>query len=518
MLLAVSDNAGHGLFATVERVINQVLYARAKGLEPFVYVGELVFAEGTSCEHGPQPYFDPAQGDNLWEYFFEQPGVRGLRLADLGGARGGGARGGSGALVRSVQVVPPELLYAPSGGTGNFTQTYPMDYTYNTYNEPLRRRFRAAAHAVLGDRAALVRPALRRRARAEWRRWRRVSSRILGVHVRGTDKTVAPRVPPEAYFPFVDAWLARAPDALVFVATDQASYLHRFEARYGRAAVVGGAGGAGRVLSSLAARRTDQFIHASSGGRDGGDGGGEGDSGGGAQGVGSGGFARGRAALHDALLLSECDFLLKSASAIPEFALWVRPALHERHVDLQLEDRFRSQQLPAWAAHLAADGGAAFCAALARGCALDAAADAAAAAAAANRTRLASASASAASSSSSSAAAAALNQPHRCARCLPPVDGRNAAAAAATRAVPAGARCDGGSGPRLLTLAECMAFARLPPHAHAYKFIGTQVERSEFPGCILWKGKYVEFNDHRLQRRGCNVHAQQGECLCTSAP
>ena len=177
-------------------------------------------------------------------------------------------------------------------------------------------------------------------------------------------------MPPEAYFPFVDAWLTRAPDALVFVATDQVSYLHRFEARYGRAAVVGGVGGAGRVLSSQAARRTDQFIHTSSGaGRDGG-GGGEGDSGGGARGVGGGGFARGRAALHDALLLSECarqhryetcnpmrpacspicpgcnrtrhtrcDFLLKSASAIPEFALWVRPALHDRHVDLQLEER-----------------------------------------------------------------------------------------------------------------------------------------------------------------------------------
>ena len=238
-------------------------------------------------------------------------------------------------------------------------------------------------------------------------------------------------MPPEAYFPFVDAWLARAPDALVFVATDQVSYLHRFEARYGRAAVVGGAGGAGRVLSSQAARRTDQFIHASSGaGRDGG-GGGEGDGGGGAQGVGSGGFARGRAALHDALLLSECDFLLKSASAIPEFALWVRPALHERHVDLQLEDRFRSQQLPAWAAHLAADGGAAFCAALARGCALDAAADAAAAAAAANRTRLASASASASSSSSawrdgeSDVVVDALGTAAPCSRAVP-VRSRNA--------------------------------------------------------------------------------------------
>lgn len=47
------------------------------------------------------------------------------------------------------QVVPPELLYAPSGDTVNFTQTYCSDYTYNEYNEPLRRRFRAAAHAVL---------------------------------------------------------------------------------------------------------------------------------------------------------------------------------------------------------------------------------------------------------------------------------------------------------------------------------------------------------------------------------
>ena len=48
-----------------------------------------------------------------------------------------------------TQVVPPELLYAPSGDAVNFTQTYCSDYTYNEYNEPLRRRFRAAAHTVL---------------------------------------------------------------------------------------------------------------------------------------------------------------------------------------------------------------------------------------------------------------------------------------------------------------------------------------------------------------------------------
>ena len=50
VLLAVSDNRGHGLFAIVERVVNQVLYARAHGLEPYVFVGQHVFAEGLTCE------------------------------------------------------------------------------------------------------------------------------------------------------------------------------------------------------------------------------------------------------------------------------------------------------------------------------------------------------------------------------------------------------------------------------------------------------------------------------------
>ena len=114
-----------------------------------------------------------------------------------------------------------------------------------------------------------------------------------------------------------------------------------------------------------------------------------------------------------------------------------------------LQDRFHSQQLPAWASHLAADGGAAFCTALARGCALDASVDAAAAATAATVTATATANGTrltATAAAAAAAAALALSQPHRCARCLPPVDGRNAAAAAATRAVSAGERCDGGGG------------------------------------------------------------------------
>ena len=36
VLLAITDNVGHGLFAIVERVVNQVLFALTRGLEPVV--------------------------------------------------------------------------------------------------------------------------------------------------------------------------------------------------------------------------------------------------------------------------------------------------------------------------------------------------------------------------------------------------------------------------------------------------------------------------------------------------
>lgn len=65
VLLVVSDHHGHGFFAMVERVANQLLFARHTGLVPFVYVGELVFAAVSGCEFGPQPYFSSTHGDNV---------------------------------------------------------------------------------------------------------------------------------------------------------------------------------------------------------------------------------------------------------------------------------------------------------------------------------------------------------------------------------------------------------------------------------------------------------------------
>ena len=40
--------------------MNQLLYATAVGLEPYVFIGEFIFAEATGCEHGGPEALHPA--------------------------------------------------------------------------------------------------------------------------------------------------------------------------------------------------------------------------------------------------------------------------------------------------------------------------------------------------------------------------------------------------------------------------------------------------------------------------
>ena len=64
----------------------------------------------------------------------------------------------------------------------------------------VRRRSRQAAHRLLGDGGAqLVRGWIRAQAAATFARWRRRSRHVLGVHLRGTDKVVRAKVPPQPW-------------------------------------------------------------------------------------------------------------------------------------------------------------------------------------------------------------------------------------------------------------------------------------------------------------------------------
>lgn len=458
VLLVTSDNRGHGLFATVERVLNQLLYARAAGLEPYVYIGEFIFSEGTGCEHGRQPYYDAARGDNVWDYFFYQPSSYRLGQASVGSRP-----------VRSVQTMHPQTLYTLKL-PAHFTQTYSGDAAYKADSMGLYRR---AAHSVLGN-GSMVRAEILSRAERIFRPWRVASSHILGVHMRGTDKVVTKKVPPEAYFPLIDCWLRAHNDARVFIATDDRAHYRRLVARYGLAVEGVGLGGRATLLSGT---RGGARAHVSRG----------------VVLVHTAGyesanviadrrlsaFQKGLEVLLDALLLSKCDFLLKTTSAVAEFAIWLNFGLHDRHIDLQWEDRFRSQRLPAWASSVGERDAQRYCDALARGCARE---------------------------------AKLLQHGQQCARCMPAVSTMDTSAASRASGVPDGTVCEASSTKRLLSQPECVAYA----HAQGADFLGVQRELGEFPGCIHWTTGMVEYNDHTEQRSGCNLGAK-GRCICTSA-
>ena len=63
---------------------------------------------------------------------------------------------------------------------------------------------------------------------------------------------------------------------------------------------------------------------------------------------------------------------------------------------------------------------------------------------------------------------------------------------------------------RGLSQAECVAYARW----RKLEFIGVQVERTEFGGCVVWNGRTVEYNADK-SGVGCGLDGNGGACLCT---
>jgi hypothetical protein len=138
---------------------------------------------------------------------------------------------------------------------------------------------------------------------------------VIGVHMRGTDKV--PAVPPSSYFPLIDAYIKfNEPSSRVriFFASDDQSYVDQAMQRYGSQAFVQAgvprvAGTIWKTLNATGAHRT------------------------------------GEAVLIDMLMLSKCNFLLKSASALSEFAIYYNPDLIFNSIDLSIP----GQLLPHWA-------------------------------------------------------------------------------------------------------------------------------------------------------------------------
>ena len=139
-----------------------------------------------------------------------------------------------------------------------------------------------------------VRAELQARAKAEWDRITSAAPHhsVLGVHMRGTDAHVAWPSVQSDFFAMIDAYVAThgGPEAvLIFLATDDEHFVSSARERLGTARVQMQAAGA--VMRGSADKPTWQDNR------------------------GSRNLQRGTEVVVDTLLLSRCDFLLKSGRA-----------------------------------------------------------------------------------------------------------------------------------------------------------------------------------------------------------
>lgn len=216
-------------------------------------------------------YFDDSTAPNVWARFFSatEPG----RAAGPGG--------------------PPALKYRASA-MGMTAYRAP---TPRLAASALMRRFAAPRPSFQMDCDRFIAEAFGGRP-------------AIGVHVRGTDagRGLEDRtcIDMDLVDEEIRGSLSRYPDAVIFLATDEDDILGRFRRRYGD-----------RLRYRDGIRSPDQrSIH------------GHYDAG-----MPGSGFTKGRDVLVDALVLSRCQFLIRSHSAVTTFALCWNPSLP--YVDLE---------------------------------------------------------------------------------------------------------------------------------------------------------------------------------------
>ena len=175
-----------------------------------------------------------------------------------------------------------------------------------------------------------VKQSIHAQADAEWQRITKGAAALIGVHLRDTDKFVSPKVPPERYYALIDAYVAQhggcgnAPTPLIYLATDDAGYQRTLLRRYGGHCVAQLNDGHVTRANKTKAIWADR-------------------------GVAGDAHSKGLEVVLDALLLSKCDFLLKSASSVSEFAIYWNPRLANNSFDFSLE----GQPKPSWMAKAA---------------------------------------------------------------------------------------------------------------------------------------------------------------------
>ena len=290
-LVATINHSHAGFFAYVNFALNQIIYAEKHGLHPVVFFGK-------NSVDGPNAFYDAELGENMWEYYFEP--VAQVSYSD----------------IQNRLADPQDSLTQDDLVTLSISELWRIHcrepdsvfvYPHNMYKKQERyepdwyAEQRQKARRIVGEYIR-AKPHIREKV-ADFERRYCANDRVIGIHMRGTDKGTAGSserlmrvVQPKEYFPLIDAYTKEHGACKIFVATDQEQFLNRVIAKYGD-----------RVISyqSIRTRGIRNPFELSDGNA----------------------YRKGEDVLIDSLLLSRCDYLLKCTSAVGEFAMYFNPEL-----------------------------------------------------------------------------------------------------------------------------------------------------------------------------------------------
>mmetsp|Transcript_25337 Transcript_25337/g.66735 ORF Transcript_25337/g.66735 Transcript_25337/m.66735 type:complete len:1331 (+) Transcript_25337:1-3993(+) len=295
------------LFDYVLFALNQLLWARAKGIVPYIDFGSCVVNGGDHFASGAANLFhDNARGSNSWEYFFEP--VSGFNDTDTSRYD---VRSGSSSALWQLHRSRPDAIYA------HYYARH-AEKRSRGYDEPWFRAMRMKANSLIRQ-FVRVKPHLRFEVERFWQEEVAPPAAtaigghaVIGIDIRRTNSlrpdkksdSNAAVVDPSSFAPFIDRLLVQWPKASLLVSTDSPTFLGELQQLY-----------PGRIVTRPTVRSEAHAVL---------------DAGMGTN------YQRGADFVIDSLLLSRTDFLLKCSSTVGEFATYWNPALHDNSLDVEL--------------------------------------------------------------------------------------------------------------------------------------------------------------------------------------
>ena len=276
-LLIQYTNPDNGFCAMVTSVLNCIRIAEEMNVLPVVYLGG---------DHGSY-FFDPAVGDNIWEYYFEAIGDTFL-IKELVGRE---IRDERALSIRNKK----DLSFHLDPKDENYISHFWVQDIPNDPAKWMKKKRRLGRKYV--DKYVSVKKHILDKV-DQFKETHFDSEYIIGVHIRGTDFGYANAISPEQYFLQIDLHLTNINSSnwKIFLATDQTQFVDIFCEKYPEKIIVYDSI---RSSNHLAAFQT------------------EGEK-----------YKKGEDVLIDILLLSNTDYLIKGASAVGEYALWFNNGLN----------------------------------------------------------------------------------------------------------------------------------------------------------------------------------------------